>query len=75
MIIVRETTVWPDKTKNHIYVLSDDKRKMYGYVKQGTLEAQKFSKPMSFDARGRTFKVLKKGVGKYRPAETAKQDI
>lgn len=64
MIIARETTVWPDNTPNHIYVLSDDKRTAYGYVKAGTLEHKTFSKPMSFDPKGRTFKVLKKVVKK-----------
>ena len=63
MIIVRETTKWTgssSNTPNHIYVLSDDKSKMYGYVRAGTLEHKTFSKAMGFDPRGRTFKVLKK---------------
>lgn len=66
MIIVRETTVWPDKTPNHIYVLSDDKGTMYGYVKAGTLEHKTFSKPQRFDARSRTFKLLKKVAAKVK---------
>lgn len=60
MIIVRETTVWDGNYPNHIYVLSDDKSKLYGYVRAGTLEHKTFSKPMGFDPRGRTFKLLKK---------------
>lgn len=60
MIIVRETTVWKESCPNHIYVLSDDKSKMYGYVKAGTLEHKTFSKALGFDARGRTFQLLKK---------------
>jgi len=60
MIIVREITEWEDNTPNHTYILSDDKSKMYGYVKFGTKEGKKFSKPMSFDSRGRKFKLLKK---------------
>ena len=61
MIIVRETTVWSDsKCSNHIYVLSDDKRTMFGYVRAGTLEHKTFKKPIGFDPKGREFKLLKK---------------
>ena len=66
MIIVRETTEWKDTCLNHIYVLSDDKSKMYGYVKAGTLEHTRFKKPLVFDARGRTFKLLKKVKAKIK---------
>lgn len=62
MIIVREITEWEDNTPNHVYVLSDDKTSMFGYVKAGTYEHKTFSKPQRFDARGRTFKLLKKVV-------------
>ena len=60
MIIVRETTVWTDNTPNHVYVLSDDKTTMYGYVKAKDNTRTTFSKPQRFDPRGRTFKLLKK---------------
>lgn len=60
MLIVKETTVWKDNTPNHVYVLSDDKRTMFGYVKAGTTERKTFRKGMMFDPRDRTFVVLKK---------------
>jgi len=60
VIIVRETTKWDGDYSNHIYVLSDDKRTMFGYVKAGTLEHKTFKKPIGFDPKGREFKLLKK---------------
>ena len=61
MIVVQETTKWADGNEkcNHIYVLSDDKYKMHAYIKHGTKEVKKFSKPIGFDPRGRTFRKLK----------------
>ena len=62
MIVVQETTKWvgaSDKC-NHIYVLSDDKRTMHAYIKNGSKEVKKFSKPIGFDPRGRTFRIIKK---------------
>lgn len=62
MIIVKETTKWNDNTPNHVYVLSDDKRSMYGYVNTITGKAIKFDGRRSFDPRYRTFRVIKRGV-------------
>ena len=62
MIIVKETTKWNDNTPNHVYVLSDDKRSMYGYVNALTGKAMKFKNRCSFDPRYRTFRILKRGV-------------
>lgn len=58
MITVQETTVWAGNYPNHKYILSDDKRWMYGYIRTGDKYPQLFKKPMGFDTRGRTFKVL-----------------
>ena len=62
MIVVQETTKWADGRDkcNHVYVLSDDKRKMHAYIKHGTKEVFKFKKPITIDTRGRTFRVIKK---------------
>ena len=54
---MRETTVWEDPTPNHLYLLDDDK--CYAYIKAGTNEHKVFSKPMKFDLRRRTFKLVK----------------
>jgi len=55
----RETTDWgSNNVQNHTYYLTDDKRKMVGYIKAGTKKLVKFSKPMNFDPKGRKFTVL-----------------
>ena len=57
MKFYQETTVWA--TPNHIYLLSTDKSKAYGYIKRGTEEAVTFKKPYPFDQRGRKFVEVK----------------
>jgi len=57
MITVQETTKWD--TPNHIYILNDDKSKMFGYIPVGNTEPVMFQKPMKFDKRHRTFKEIK----------------
>jgi hypothetical protein len=60
MRFFKETTDWGEyNTPNHIYLLTDDKSKAYGYIKLGTEDAFVFKKPYSFDARGRTFQTVK----------------
>ena len=55
----QETTDWgSNHVQNHIYYLTDDKRKMVGYIKAGAKKLVKFSKPMNFDPKGRKFTVL-----------------
>lgn len=61
MIYLQETTEWRTQVPNHIYYVSDDKRKMVGYIKAGTKSLIKFSKPMGFDIKGRKFTVVKRG--------------
>lgn len=60
MIAVQETTEWKEPTPNHIYFLSNDKSKMHSYINVLTGEHKIFTKPIGFDQRGRTFKILKK---------------
>lgn len=60
MKFFQETTEWKEgNVCNHIYLLSNDKWKAFGYIKHGTEEAFVFKKPYNFDARGRTFRVVK----------------
>lgn len=58
----QEVTVWNTtySVPNHTYYLTDDKRKVVGYIKTGTKKLIKFVKPMSFDTKGRKFVVLPK---------------
>lgn len=62
MITVQETTVWSDNYQNHQYILSDDMRWLYGFIRAGETYPKLFNKPIGFDTRGRTFKTLIKTV-------------
>lgn len=59
MKFYRETTQWENATPNHIYLLTTDKSKLYGYIKSSTQENIVLAKPIRFDARGRTFVEVK----------------
>ena len=60
MKYLQEVTDWGDhNVPNHVYYLNDTKTKLVGYIKYGTKSLFKFSKPMSFDGRGRKFVELK----------------
>lgn len=59
MKIVQETTVWDIPTAvNHIYFVDDSMSKMTAYIRAGTKHKFTFKKPIQFDRKGRTFKVL-----------------
>jgi hypothetical protein len=53
------TTDWASPTPNHVYLLTTDKSKMYGYIKKGTEDVTVFKKPYRFDARRRTFQEVR----------------
>ena len=60
MKLLQETTAdWNTPTPNHIYIFDGSDMKIVGYIKEGTDDAIKFSKPMAFDKRRRTFKEVK----------------
>jgi hypothetical protein len=61
MKIVQETTVWnpPSPGCNHTYFLNDSMTQMVAYIRAGTRKKVTFSKPMTFDRRGRTFLTVK----------------
>jgi hypothetical protein len=59
MKLLLETTAdWNTPTPNHIYIFDGSDMKIVGYIKEGTKKAIKFSKPMGFDKRKRTFKPV-----------------
>lgn len=58
MITLQETTYWGPKAVNQIYILSDDRREMYGVISAGHTRPTLFTRPIRFEARGRTFKLL-----------------
>lgn len=60
MNLLQETTKdWKVPTPNHIYIFGPSSSKAIGYIKEGTKVAIKFSTPMQFDKRNRTFVSLK----------------
>jgi hypothetical protein len=52
-----ETTEWTTKTPNHLYLMSTDKTRAYGYMRAQDDSIQVFAKPMQIDIRGRTFQA------------------
>jgi hypothetical protein len=58
MITVQETTVWDIPTPNHKYIMSNDMRMAYAYIKQGETFPHIFNTPMMLDRSRRKFKVL-----------------
>ena len=59
MKIVQETTRWTDNVANNLYLVTDNMEYIVAYVPQGSNSAQRFKKPIRWDSRGRTFKILK----------------
>jgi hypothetical protein len=58
MRFYQETTDWGDQCPNHIYILDKGLRTMYAYIQAETNQHKVFSKPITIDPRGRTFKDL-----------------
>lgn len=65
MILAKEITVWnvDYRQPNHTYLMSDNKRKIYGYFKwHNPKEFELFKNPSWFDPRYRKFKVLQTNI-------------
>jgi hypothetical protein len=60
MITVQETTVWEDNTPNHKYILSNDGRVAYAYIKVGEQYPYIFNKPLKMDWKRRSYNILNK---------------
>ena len=58
MRYVIETTKWATPTPNHVYVCDDSLQHMIAYVPEGSRTVKKFSRPIQFDRRGRSFEDL-----------------
>lgn len=74
----QEITEWDGNIPNHVYFLSDDKSKLYAYVRQGTSEVFQFKAPYGFNTRGRKFKEVGNTWGfkvtEEKPADTKPTD-
>jgi hypothetical protein len=65
MILAKETTKWDvdHRQPNHTYLMSDNMEKIFGYFKfNRSKDFMMFKKPIRFDKRYRTFKVIQKGI-------------
>jgi phage-related protein len=63
MKFFEETTEWKHTTPNHTYLLSDDKSKLFAYVRVGSNKVHTFKTPIRFDTKGRKFVAVKNGWG------------
>jgi hypothetical protein len=68
MKFFQETTDYRDKTPNGVYLLSDDKSKMYAYVAPGSNTVKTFKRFIRIDTRGRKFTPVKNTWG-YKIAD------
>jgi hypothetical protein len=59
MLMLQETTKSFEPQILHTYLVTNDKFKVHGYIKNGTTEMITFKKPLKFYTKGRTFKELK----------------
>lgn len=59
MKFYQETTQWPDGLANGVYLLSDDKSKMFAYIAPGQTAVKKFKNFIRIDTRGRKFVAVK----------------
>lgn len=71
MKFFQETTDYKDKISNGIYLLSDDKTRMFAYVAPGNNTAKEFKRPIRIDTRGRSFKPVTNTFNYVIPAEVA----
>jgi len=60
MLVLKEITEWNSETKvpNHIYFVSDNKEKLFAYVKESGGEVFQFRAPYKFNTRYRKFKEI-----------------
>jgi hypothetical protein len=60
MRALQETTSdWSHKVSNHIYYVNDTRTKLVAFYNVDTKTTKKFSKPLPFYTKYRTFKELK----------------
>jgi hypothetical protein len=63
MKFYQETTDYKDTIKSGVYLLSDDKTKMYAYVAPGQKEVKRFKNAIRIDTRGRKFVAVDNTFG------------
>jgi hypothetical protein len=69
MKLFLETTKWNVDCTNNAYYLSDDKTKLYAYVRPGESAVRTLKNFIRFDTRGRTFKEIPNTYGYFHDDE------
>ena len=69
MKFYQETTDYSDGIASGVYLLSDDKTKMYAYVAPGQKSVKTFKNFIRIDTRRRKFVAVKNTYGYKIPAE------
>lgn len=64
MKVLKETTDW--KYPNHTYFVSDDKSKLFAYIKSTGVKVEEFKKPIAFSTSYRKFKEVPNTFGYVR---------
>jgi hypothetical protein len=67
MRVLKETTDWA--TPNHTYFVSDDKSKLFAYIKSTGVKVEEFKKPIKFSVSHRKFKEIANTFGYSREEE------
>lgn len=60
MLYLQETTKWSDNTPNHIYITTEDRCSLIGFIPLGKTKEVRFDAPMRFSTKGREFKMIKR---------------
>lgn len=60
MLVLKETSDTFRPNMRHVYITSNDKTQVFGYIPVGTTKPITFKVPKQFTSRDRTFKVLRK---------------
>jgi hypothetical protein len=58
MIKLLETTVWKGNQENHVYYVNGSKDRLVAFEAVGGVIVT-YNKPLRFNTRGRTFRVIK----------------
>jgi hypothetical protein len=67
MRVLKETTDWA--TPNHTYFVSDDKSKLFAYIKSTGVKVEEFKKPIKFSTSYRKFTEIDNVFGYTREEE------
>jgi hypothetical protein len=70
MKFFQETTKYKDSIPSGVYLLSDDKTKMFAYIAPGQNSVKEFKSSIRIDTRGRTFKPVPNTFGYKIEKET-----